>query len=408
MKTINLENNMPVVLKKNENTPRCAVCFYFKIMHVEKKAGIYALLNRLFLQGTKKRSAEQLAIELEENAIEFTCELKQDFIRFKLQFLNEDLEKAFEILEDVVKNSTLDDFEKEVVKFKGEILARLDNPKFRTVDNFNKNIFKNHYYGHTHTKVLETLDLITKSDVQLSYEDLLENSRKVISIAGDFEENEILNLVKKHFGDLKCGKECRNNLPSPILTETEVVKIEKNDASQAQIIQGWHAPTLYDKDYAAIMVMNTMLGSSGLSSRLFMELRDKKGLAYVVRSNYEVFENAALISVYIATEPKNIKTSLAGFKEELEKIKNIPVSVQELENAKNNLIGKRQFFAETNLQQASLIAYHEDKGLGADFEEKFHEMIKNVSVDDIKRVANLCFKDPYVLVVLAPKKYLDF
>jgi len=154
------------------------------------------------------------------------------------------------------------------------------------------------------------------------------------------------------------------------------------------------------------MVMNTMLGSSGLSSRLFLELRDKKGLAYVVRSSYEIYDKAALFNVYIATEPKNIKTCLEGFKVELDKIKNIPVTQEELENAKNNLIGKRQFFTETNLQQSSLMAFYEDKGLGANFEEKLIELVKQVSVQDIQRVANECIKDPFVLTILAPEEYL--
>lgn len=147
-------------------------------------------------------------------------------------------------------------------------------------------------------------------------------------------------------------------------------------------------------------------GFKRLSSRLFVELRDKKGLAYVVRSGYETFEKSANFSVYIATEPKNIKTSLEMFNVELEKIKNIPVSEQELENAKNNLLGKREFILETNLQQASQIGFYEDKGLGCDFEEKLVEKIKKVSVKEIQNCADKYIKDPHVLVVLAPSKYL--
>ena len=84
------------------------------------------------------------------------------------------------------------------------------------------------------------------------------------------------------------------------------------------------------------------------------------------------------------------------------------ISEQELENAKNNLIGKRQFFTETNIQQASLMAYYEDKGLGYDYEAKFIEQINSVSVDDIKRVANICLNVPSLLTVLAPQDYMDF
>ena len=406
MNKIILDNTIPVVLKENKNTPRHAMCFYFKIEEPEKKAGLYTILNRLFLQGTKNRSAAQLAQELDENAIDCYSEMKQDFMRFKLQCLNEDFEKGLEILADIIKNSTLEEFDKEVIKLKGEIQAELDDPKSKALDGFYKNIYKNHPYGHTYTKILEDIDELTKSDVECAYKNLLENSSKIISIAGDFEKDNLEEMLKKHFSDLKNNPDAQSQIPVPQLKENSVVKIVKNDASQAQIIQGWHVPTIYSKDYASIMVMNTMLGSSGLSSRLFLELRDKKGLAYVVRSSYEIYDKAALFNVYIATEPKNIKTCLEGFKVELDKIKNIPVTQEELENAKNNLIGKRQFFTETNLQQSSLMAFYEDKGLGANFEEKLIELVKQVSVQDIQRVANECIKDPFVLTILAPEEYL--
>ena len=378
MDKIILDNKIPVIFKINKDTPRYAMCFYFKIEEPEKKAGLYSILNRLFLQGTKKRTAQQLAQELDENAIDCYSEMKQDFIRFKLQCLNEDFEKGLEILSDIIKNSTLDEFDKEVIKLKGEIQAELDEPKSRAMDGFYKNIYKDHPYGHTYTKILEDIDSITKEEV----------------------------LLKKYFSYVNNAESAVSKIPVPQLKETSVIKIEKDDASQAQIIQGWHVPTIYDKDYAAIMVMNTILGSSGLSSRLFLELRDKKGLAYVVRSSYETYDKAAIFNVYIATEPKNIKTSLEGFKIELNKIKNETITHEELENAKNNLIGKRQFFTETNLQQASLIAFYEDKGLGADFEEKLLKMINQVTTDDITRVANACINDPYVLTILAPAEYL--
>ena len=408
MKKVILENNIPLVLKQNKNTPRMALCFYFKIENPEKKAGLYTVLNRLFLQGTKNRTAQQLANELDENAIDCYSEMKQDFIRFKLQCLNEDFEKGIEILADIIKNSTFEDFNKEVIKLKGEIPAEMDEPKSKAMDAFYKNIFKNHPYGHTYTKILEDIDDITPQDVRDAYKDLLSNSPKVISLVGDFDEKKVIELLKKHFSEIKNTSDFSSKIETPVLTETQIVKVEKDDAAQAQIIQGWHVPTIFDKDYPAIMVMNTMLGSSGLSSRLFLELRDKKGLAYVVRSSYEIYDKAALFNVYIATEPKNIKTSLEGFKIELDKIKNIPVTEQELANAKNNLIGKRQFFTETNLQQSSLMAFYEDKGLGADYEEKLIEQINHVTADDIQRVANLCIKEPYVLTVLAPKEYLNF
>lgn len=408
MKKIYLENKIPVVFKENKNTPRLALCLYFKIEEQEKKAGLFSILNRLLMQGTKKRTAEELAMELDENAIECYSEMKHDFIRFKVLCLNEDIEKALEILEDIVKNSTMEDFSKEVVKMKGEIEAELDSPKSRAADAFYKTLFDGLCYGHTYTKTLEAVDNITKDEVKEAYKSLLEKSPKVISLVGDFDEADMTSKLNKHFGNLSNPPKEANDDDAQKLNENKTVKVEKNDASQAQIFQGWRVPTIFDKDYPVLLLLNTILGASGLSSRLFVELRDKKGLAYVVRSSYEVYDRAAAFSVYIATEPKNIKTSLEGFEFEINRIKTTPVDNIELENAKNNLIGKRQFFTETNLQQSSLYSFYEDKGLGYDFEEKLIEAVKKVSAEDIQRAANEYLKDPHVLTVLAPGQYLEF
>lgn len=407
MQKIILKNDIPAVIKTNKNTPRIALSFYLTISSPEKKAGVFTLLNRLFMQGTKNRTSEQLAQELEENAIELYSEMKHDFIRFKLLCLNEDFNLALEILEDVIKNSHFELFDKELLKLKGEIDAELDSPKTKALDNYYKNLFENHFYGNTYTRILEGINNIERKDVLDSYSDLINSSKKNICVVGDIEVNDAKELLEKHFSDLSNIQETFEKIPKPSLEKDKIVVIEKDDASQAQIIQGWLFPSLHSEDYPAIILINTILGSSGLSSRLFLELREKQGLAYIVRSSYEAYKLAASFSVYIATEPKNIKTSLLGFTKEIEKIKNELVSDDELEAAKNNVIGKRQFFTETNILQASLIGLYESENLGYDYEDKLIAAIKSVTKEKINEISKTYFSSPKVLSILAPKEYLS-
>ena len=188
---------------------------------------------------------------------------------------------------------------------------------------------------------------------------------------------------------------------SPI-SENKISKIIKEDANQAQIIQGWKVPTIGSKDYPAIMLLNVILGASGLSSRLFTELREKKGLAYTVRSSYENHLKGSTFSIYIGTEPGNIETSIAGFKEEIEKIKTILVSDEELQNAKNNIIGKQQFITETNSQQANLMAYYSISGRSFDYQKNVIEKLKAVTSQELMDCANKYFTNDYVLAILKP------
>jgi predicted Zn-dependent peptidase len=145
-----------------------------------------------------------------------------------------------------------------------------------------------------------------------------------------------------------------------------------------------------------------MLGACGLSSRLFLELRDKKGLAYVVRSSYETYKLVGNFMIYIATEAKNIEVSLKGFDEEIEKIRTIPVSEKELNDAKNNLIGKCAFLDETNVQQACSYAKYEALGFGFEYTEKMKELVKEVTAEQVLACAQKYFNDNYVLSIIKP------
>lgn len=401
-KIIKLNNGIEVFYKKTPNTPRTALCIDIKSNNPEKTPGTEGLMARLLMQGTKNRTAEQLAEELDSYAIEFSTEAKTDYIRLKFLCLNEDFAKAIELLDDIIKNSTFDDFEKELEKMKGEIIAELDSPKAKVVDEYYKKLFKNHPYGNTNTMVLENIDKISKEEVLEIYNAFLNKSKKVISVVGDIPVNEAEDLISNTFGTLPKNEEITISTAKPVLNENETSEIIKPDTNQAHIIRGWLTETIASEDYPALLLLNIILGSSGLSSRLFLELRDKKGLAYVVRSCYEPFMQCANFYIYIATEPKNIEISLAGFEEEINKIKTIPVSNEELQNAKNNLFGRWAYSRETNNNQAVIYSNYGIMGVGFDFNEKLKERVKQVTPQDIMSCANKCFSGYSMTSILKP------
>ena len=396
-----LKNNIDFAYKRNRNTPRCALYFDMSLTDFDIKAGVYSLMTRLFMQGTKNFTAQQLSEELDKYAIEFTAELKLDYIKLKIVCLNEDFEKAVEIFTDIVKNTTFEEFDKEKAKLEGEIEAELDSPRAKVIDSYYKNIYEGHRYGFTNTVILENLKNITKKDVVNAYKDILERSKKVLVLVGDIEYNRAFSLLDNNLGDVLPSRELFTQ-QKPILSTLKNMEIIQENLNQTHILKGWLVETLDSKDYPALSLLNIILGASGLSSRLFLELRDKKGLAYVVRSSYDMARLTANFSIYIATEPKNIEVSLKGFEEEIEKIKTIPISVDELENAKNNLFGKWAFISETNSQLANWLAHYAIQGLGFDFREKAIEQIKAVTVQDIQACANKYFNDKFVLSVLKP------
>ena len=395
-----LKNGIKFLYKESKNTPRTTLCIDFSLNQEEEIPGLYAVMTRLFMQGTTNRTAEELAKELDEYAIELICELKSDYLSFKFICLNEDFEKALEILTDVIKNTTFEDYKKEISKYEGEIQVAMDSPRAKALEAFYKNIYANHAYGNTETIILENLDKIKKEDILNAYKTIRNNSRKVVTVVGDIKN---LAGVESAFGDLEeSSREVVIFHKSPI-TDTKIVEQNKDNLNQAHIIKGWLVPSYDSKDYAPLMLLNVILGASGLSSRLFSELRDKKGLAYVVRSTYEAALSAANFHIYIATEPKNIETALAGFKEEIDKIKCELVPEKELADAKSNLFGKWAFSLETNQRQASVYAHYGILHLGFDFLEQVKTKVQAVTPQDLKDCANKYFTDEdYVLSILKP------
>ena len=401
-KTIELENGIKVFYKQSKNTPRVSFCMNFLLNEEEKIPGLNALMTRLFMQGTTNRTAEQLAQELDENAIEMNVELKLDYLSFRFTCLNEDFAKAVEILEDIVKNTTFNDYEKEILKYKADILAALESPVSFVMDGFYKTIFENHPYGTTKTVILPHLDEITHEALVDTYSEIRSKSTKVVAVVGDTDIDKTFELIKSAFGGLERSLKEMSLFHKISLTETKKLEQVKENLNQAHIVKGWLVDGLNDFDYPALMLLNVILGASGLSSRLFCELRDKKGLAYVVRTSYETALSASNFYIYIATEPKNIEKALAGFKEEIDKIKTEKISQAELDSAKSNLIGKWAFSFETNQRQANLFAHYGIMNLGFDFIEKTKEKIHLVSVDDIYNCANRYFtEDSCVISILS-------
>ncbi len=407
-----IKNDMDIIINDRKNTPRTCVCFYFAIDEEEKFSGMHGLFSRLLLQGTKTRNAQTLAKELENNCIDVSIKTKQDYIKVSFLFLNEDFNLAMDYARDILLNSTFEDLEKEKFKMKGEIKSDLDNPRVLASDKFIKRLFDGHYYSNTASKTLEELDKISTKDIMDTHKKIL-NSRKVLSIAGDIKNTqEFVEYFVKNFDFMKSHKSCSKiqtyDTFKPKEGNLEIIRIPKNDLNQAQIFRGFIVPSIQSEFYTKISVMNNILGSSGLSSRLFVELRDRQGLAYTVRSGYETLYKSAVFSFYIATEPKNIKKSLDGFNEQLEKLANINPTDEELKGAKENITGKLEYFSQTNSQLASIEGYNYLMGLGLNYSDKFLEMINSVTKQDVSDAARLILQKESLVCALAPEKFFNF
>lgn len=401
------KNNINILLEKSPATPRMSVSFFFKVNKKEKYYGINSLLARLLLQGTKKYSAAQLASEFENECIDISSKAKQDYIKLSMVFLNEDFNQAMELVQDLIINSTFDDWQKEIFKIKGEIVSDLDNPKMKLTDTFIKQIFGEHPYSCTHTKILEDIDKITKEDIIEAHKNMLQTFKSIV-VVGDYDDEEkLLNYFSDNFSFMQTV-EVEDEIQDLFKNDIEkdiTIWISKNDASQAQIIQGWIIDSFKSADSAKISVLNNILGSSGLSSRLFVNLRDKQGLAYTVRSQYETLLHSGIFNMYIGTAPNNIEKSLNGFIDELQKLADVEPDEIELQGAKENISGRMKYFSQNNSQIGAIQGYNYMMGLGLDYSEKYLEEINEVTASDVSAIAKRLLSMPKLITIIAPDEY---
>ena len=149
-----------------------------------------------------------------------------------------------------------------------------------------------------------------------------------------------------------------------------------------------------------------MLGS-GMSSRLFTQLRDEQGLAYQVGSSFSANVNKGVFALYIATNPQNVQVAKKGLFNEIEKLKKEFVTEKELSEAKDKLLGNYVLSMETNMDKASIVNSIEISGRDFTFLDKYPQLIEEITVQDVIKTANKYFSKPYVYTIVGPIKSIE-
>ena len=163
---------------------------------------------------------------------------------------------------------------------------------------------------------------------------------------------------------------------------------------------GWQTNgVLNEKDYATLQVIDSLLGS-GMSSRLFKDLREQEGLAYQLGSGYSPNVLRGSFLLYIGTNPQTLDKAKSGLFAEITRLKTEYVGDKELQDAKEKLLGNYVIGLETNLDKASNVGWYEASTRGYEFKDKYEKLINSVTDSDIIEIANKYFTDDYILSIV--------
>ena len=369
----------------------------------EQIPGVGNILANSLMKGTKNYNYLELSQIMEENGITILPSITSDTFTISVQTTKNELNKTFELLDEVINNPKFDIFE--IEKIKRELLTSIktqrDTPSSVMFEEFKNAIWKNTPYNNTGKVLEKTLNKISTNDVINYYNKLFYPQNLVISVNGNVDEKACIDYFTKLFENRKGEKvnlKNYNNLFSRPIQKTCINT--KKDTNTSWIAIGWKTDGVTNqKDWATLQVINSILGN-GMSSRLFVNLRDAQGLAYQIGSTYLANLNSGLFAVYIGTKPQTLEHSKNELLREVEKIKTEFVLDKELNEAKEKIIGNYIISLETNGKKAATLAWFETSGRSFEFDKKYVELINSVCAKDIILIANKYFNDNMVISIV--------
>lgn len=398
-----LDNGSTLLLSPNELNDIVAMSIYVKGGEfLEKIPGTADMMSSVMLKGTQKYSALELAQIMEENGIQINPSATADTFSIDVLTTKSQLPKTFEILDEIVNNASFDDYEIEKIRTSklNSIKKSRDVPMNVALEEYKDLIYENSVYSYGPKVFEKSIPKIQQEDILEYYNTIFNPKNIVISVNGNVSISEITNPLTDIFGG-KCEGKCEastpvfdyNNYASRIypITSPKVSRKPVADLKAAWLVIGWQANGLLNqKDAATLEVIDTILGS-GMSSRLFRDIRDQEGLAYQIGSSYSPKILKGAFTLFIGTNPKTLALSQQMLLEEINRLKVEFVSDKELQEAKDKIIGNYVISQETNLEKASTVGWFEASGRGFDFKDTYEKTINAVTASDIIEVANKYF-----------------
>ncbi|MCL2335319.1 MAG: insulinase family protein, partial [Endomicrobia bacterium] len=329
-----------------------------------------------------------------------SCDTDYDFSNVTISCLSEYFAKAAEIAADVVANPAFD--EKEIASEKKNIIAgqisRKDSIWLTSMDNFTRLYYIDAPYAWPVDGKQETVNNI-KRDTIIEWHKFTYNASNIlIVVSGNLDTKTVKDSLEKYFGSIGQGKK----FDKPVFSAVMPDKVEniKGKFNQAFIVKGFAAPALKEKDFVTLKVIGNILGGR-MTSRLFVELREKLGLAYEVSTVFPSRINQSFFAIYIGLDKKNIALTQKRIDEILKDFRSKEIDEQELKDTKSYIKGLYIMDRQTVMKRSYYFGWREVTGQGYEYDKKYLEEIDAVTPKDIYETANRIFGSPSLTAVLS-------
>jgi predicted Zn-dependent peptidase len=397
-----LPNGFTVLVRENPLAPVVAASLLVDMgtrLERPDTAGLSNFLHAVMVKGTQKRSGSQLAERIAALGGKLSASGESDYsevrgtalARFWRELLGLTAELALE------PRLAASDVPEERDYILSRVQRRFDNPPSRAFDEFFAALYGKHPYGLPSLGSRASLARVDHAAVLEYYRTYYRPERMVLAVSGQVNGSEVLEEVRKLFGGMTGGARA----PDPVVSAPDGKPgrlVVTAPAQQAQILAGGIAPSLEQPDHAAVKVLSTVLGG-GMAGRLFVELRDKKGLAYTATSYYDATRGPGALVLYLGTAPENAVRAEEALAAEIKRIKTERITDEELKRAKGYLLGRYAMDRRTNERQSWYLAFYELAAVGQDYPDRYRRAVEAVTAADVQRVAQKYLDAPTTLVL---------
>jgi predicted Zn-dependent peptidase len=371
------------------------------------ESGASHFLEHLLFKGTEDRSARDVAEAIESVGGEMNAFTTHEQTVFYVRVPDTQLEVAFDILADIVWEPAFReaDVESERQVILEEIGMRDDTPDDLVHELFERAMFPGHPLGREVLGSEPSIKAMTRHMISSYHAAHYQPSNIVFAAAGNLEHDDVLARAHARFPAADASRPAR---PHPALGTAESIVVTTRSTEQDHVVVGVRALPALDPDRYAFTVLNQALGG-GMSSRLFQEVREERGLAYSVYSYRAAYEDAGFLAIYAGTAPDRVRETLGVVSRELDRLVAGGLGRDELAAAKGHIAGSLAMSLETSSSRMRRIGRSELVEQDVPTIDELVARVEAVTADDVSRVIDRVLRDaPRTLAVVGPHEPSDF
>lgn len=365
------------------------------------QAGLANLTARLLTYGTKKRSALQISEALDFIGAGLSASAGADVASISMTLLKKDLATGLELLADILTSSSFP--QAEIDRQKQAVIASIraaeENPGTVAGRTFSAALFPGSPYGRPVEGAEASVKALPQKSLRDFYSRHYRPNRAILSVVGDVSEREIAEALTRALREWRKGEPGAPFAPPSNIGGPQTLRVQR-DLTQANIVLGHAGVPRSHPDYYAIQVMNYILGGGGFSSRAMDSIRNERGLAYSVYSFFGGEKSHGYFQFVMQTRNETAQEAIRLAVEEVRRMRDEPVTEQELSDAKNYMTGSFPLRFDTNRRVASFLAQVEFFELGLDYPDRYGDFIGKVTAADVQRVAKLYLQPDRILTVI--------